>query len=494
MAKLWAGRFEKPTSALLDDFQSTIPFDQRLIRCDLIGSIAHATMLGEQGIIPAKDSAAIVEGLTAILADVDAGKLTIDMSAEDVHMFAEAELTQRIGEAGKRLHTGRSRNDQVALDVRMYAKEACAHVDALLRKLLETLLTLAKAHTHTVMTGYTHLQKAQPVTLGFHLMAYVQMFKRDVKRFRLAWDEADVMPLGSGALAGTTYPLNRERVAELLGFSEVTDNAMDGVSDRDFLLSFLSAASICMMHLSRFCEELILWSTNEFGTVTLDDAFATGSSIMPQKKNPDACELTRGKTGRVYGDLMTLLTVMKGLPLAYNKDMQEDKEAFFDAYDTLCKCLPTFTEMLATATFNADAMEKSAALGFTNATDLADYLVGKGLPFRDAHHVSGSLVAKCVKERRELGDLTLAELQAASPAFENDVYEAIALQTCVQRRSLRGGPAAQAVEDSIRRAQAWLETMRDEARRSSAQAAYPCRALWRSLAARTVCKTFGRMV
>ncbi|MDD3214565.1 MAG: argininosuccinate lyase [Eubacteriales bacterium] len=465
MAKLWAGRFEKPTSALLDDFQSSIPFDQRLIRCDLMGSIAHATMLGEQGILTDADSKAIVAGLQGMLEDYDAGKLAIDLGAEDVHMFAETELTNRIGEAGKRLHTGRSRNDQVALDVRIYAREACLTVDKLLRKLLETLLTLAKANTHTIMAGYTHLQKAQPVTLAFHLMAYFQMFRRDVKRFRLAFDEADVMPLGSGALAGTTYPLDRERVAELLHFSAVTDNAMDGVSDRDFLLSFLSAASICMMHLSRFSEELILWSSNEFGTVTMDDAFSTGSSIMPQKKNPDACELTRGKTGRVYGDLMALLTVMKGIPLAYNKDMQEDKEAFFDAYDTLCKCLPTFTAMLAGVTFNTDVMAKSAALGFTNATDLADYLVGKGMAFRDAHHVSGTLVGKCVHEGRELADLTLDELRAVSPIFENDVYEAISLKACVERRSLRGGPAPSAVEASIRRGEAWMETMLDEARR-----------------------------
>ncbi|HNX62179.1 MAG TPA: argininosuccinate lyase [Candidatus Limiplasma sp.] len=465
MAKLWAGRFEKPTSALLDDFQSSIPFDQRLIRCDLQGSIAHATMLGEQGILSETDSAAIVKGLTEMLKDFDAGKLAIDLKAEDVHMFAETELTARIGEAGKRLHTGRSRNDQVALDMRMYAREACLRVDELLRALLQTLLDLARQHIHTLMAGYTHLQKAQPVTLGFYFMAYCQMFMRDVKRFRLAYDEADVMPLGSGALAGTTYPLNRERVAELLHFSAVTDNAMDGVSDRDFALSFLSAASICMMHLSRFCEELILWSTNEFGTAVMDDAFATGSSIMPQKKNPDACELTRGKTGRVYGDLMALLTVMKGLPLAYNKDMQEDKEAFFDAYDTLCKCLPAFTAMLASTAFNADAMAKSAALGFTNATDLADYLVGKGMPFRDAHHVSGTLVGKCVREHRDLGSLTLAELREASPVFENDVYDAISLKACVERRKLRGGPAPETVLASIRSAEAWMETMRDEAKR-----------------------------
>ena len=456
MTKLWAGRFSKPTSALLDDFQSSIPFDQRLLACDIQGSIAHATMLGEQGILTAADTAAIVNGLEGLLQEHAQGVLAIDMGAEDVHMFVETVLTERIGEAGKRLHTGRSRNDQVALDVRMYARECCQAVNERLQALLSLLLSLSKAHLHTVMPGYTHLQKAQPITLAFHLMAYFQMFSRDMTRFQAAYSEADVMPLGSGALAGTTYPLNRERVAELLGFAAVTDNALDGVSDRDFLLSFLAAASICMMHLSRFCEELILWSTNEFGTVVMDDGFATGSSIMPQKKNPDACELTRGKTGRVYGDLMALLTVMKGLPLAYNKDMQEDKEAFFDAYDTLDKCLSTFTEMLRTATFRADVMRLSAGLGFTNATDLADYLVVKGLPFRDAHHVSGTLVGKCVAENRELDDLTLAELQAVSPIFDKDVYEAISLDACVQRRSLRGGPAASAVEDSIRRGESWL--------------------------------------
>ena len=456
MAKLWAGRFEKPTNALLDDFQSSIPFDQRLLECDVTGSIAHATMLGEQGILTIEDSRAIVAGLEGILADYRAGKLEIDMGAEDVHMFVEALLTDRIGEAGKRLHTGRSRNDQVALDVRMYALQANTQVKALLMKLCQLLLDLASEHKNTIMPGYTHLQKAQPITLAFHLMAYFQMFKRDVQRFEHAYDEADVMPLGSGALAGTTYPLNRERVAELLGFSQVTDNALDGVSDRDFLISFLAAASTCMMHLSRFCEELILWSTNEFSTAIMDDGFATGSSIMPQKKNPDACELTRGKTGRVYGDLMALLTVMKGLPLAYNKDMQEDKEAFFDAYDTLMKCLPTFTEMLRTTAFKKEEMERSAGLGFTNATDLADYLVGKGLPFRDAHHVSGSLVGQCVKENRALDDLSLEELRAAHPAFDEDVYEAISLSACVERRSLRGGPAPSAVEDSIQRGRMWM--------------------------------------
>ena len=463
MPKLWAGRFEKPTDALLDDFQSSIPFDQRLIECDITGSIAHATMLGEQGIISAEDAKRIVEGLDAILTEYRAGSLAIDMGAEDVHMFVEALLTERIGEAGKRLHTGRSRNDQVALDVRMYARAACGRVHGLLRELLALLLKLSREHLHTIMPGYTHLQKAQPVTLAFHLMAYAQMFMRDMTRFESARREADVMPLGSGALAGTTYPLNRERVRELLGFKSVTDNALDGVSDRDFLLSFLSAASICMMHLSRFCEELILWSTNEFGMAVMDDGFATGSSIMPQKKNPDACELTRGKTGRVYGDLMALLTVMKGLPLAYNKDMQEDKEAFFDAYDTLLKCLPTFTGMLRSTAFRTDIMRESAGLGFTNATDLADYLVLKGVPFRDAHHVSGSLVGKCVHEGRALCDLSLDELCAVHPAFEEDVYDAISLKACVERRKLRGGPAPEAVEDSICRAEQWMKAHCGEA-------------------------------
>jgi len=456
VTKLWAGRFAKPTDALLDDFQSSIPFDQRLLRCDVTGSIAHATMLGEQGIISDEDAEKIVAGLKEILAQYDAGQLEIDMGAEDVHMFVEALLTERIGDAGKRLHTGRSRNDQVALDVRMYAREACVTVKGLLLKLLNLLADLAEDHSQTIMAGYTHLQKAQPVTLGFHLMAYFQMFKRDVVRFEHAFEAADVMPLGSGALAGTTYPLNRARVAEILDFSEVTDNAMDGVSDRDFLLDFLSAASILMMHLSRFCEELILWSSTEFGTAIMDDGFATGSSIMPQKKNPDACELTRGKTGRVYGDLMGLLTVMKGLPLAYNKDMQEDKEAFFDAYDTIVKCLPTFTEMLRTTNFRKDKLYESAGLGFTNATDLADYLVGKGVPFRDAHHVSGSLVGKCVRENRALVDLTLDELKAAHPAFEEDIYTAISLDSCVNRRKLIGGPAPETVLNSIRRSRVWL--------------------------------------
>ncbi|MCL1854324.1 MAG: argininosuccinate lyase [Clostridia bacterium] len=457
MGKLWAGRFEKPTSVLLDDFQSSISFDWRLLRLDIQGSIAHAAMLGEQGILSREDAAEIVSGLAGILRDYEAGNLSVDTGAEDVHMFVEALLTERIGEAGKRLHTGRSRNDQVALDMRMYAKECCLQARNLLSTLLSALLAMAKDHLHTAMPGYTHLQKAQPVTLAFHLMAYFQMFSRDTDRFSAAFAEADVMPLGSGALAGTTYPLNRERVAEMLGFSRLSDNALDAVSDRDFLLSFLSAAAVCMTHLSRFCEELILWSTGEFGFVTMDDGFATGSSLMPQKKNPDACELIRGKSGRVYGNLLALLTVMKGLPLAYNKDMQEDKESFFDAFDTLAQCLPTFTAMLQAISFHPTAMADAAGLGFTNATDLADYLVGKGIPFRDAHHISGSLVGKCAREGRSLSDLSLDELRAASPAFDNDVYEAISLSACIERRNLRGGPAPAAVADSIRRGEAWLE-------------------------------------
>jgi len=456
MGKLWTGRFEKPTSALLDDFQSSISFDWRLLRMDIKGSMAHAVMLGEQGILSQEDAAAIESGLAGILRDHKTGNLAVDMSAEDVHMFVEALLTERIGEAGKRLHTGRSRNDQVALDMRMYAKECCLHVKEQLTVLLSALLTLAKDHLHTVLPGYTHLQKAQPVTLAFHLMAYFQMFVRDADRFSAAHAEADMMPLGSGALAGTTYPLNRERVAELLGFAHISDNALDAVSDRDFLLSFLAATAICMTHLSRFCEELILWSTGEFGFVTMDDGFATGSSLMPQKKNPDACELIRGKAGRVYGDLQTLLTVMKGLPLAYNKDMQEDKEAFFDAYDTLTKSLSTFTAMLRAAVFHPPAMAAAAGLGFTNATDLADYLVGKGIPFRDAHHLCGTLVGKCAREGRTLSDLSLDELRAACPAFDSDVYEAISLKACIERRSLRGGPAPAAVAESIMRGEVWL--------------------------------------
>ena len=447
--KLWGGRFAKSTDHLMDDFHSSISFDQRLAEQDITGSIAHATMLGEQGIIPKTDADKIVEGLHGILEDVHAGKIEWMVDAEDIHMNVETILTQRIGEAGKRLHTGRSRNDQVALDVRMYAKVACRETEEMISDLLHVILDIAQDNLHTIMPGYTHMQKAQPITLAHHMMAYFQMFQRDLRRFRAAYDAADVMPLGSGALAGTTYPLNRERVAELLDFSAITMNSLDGVSDRDFLLDFLSAASICMMHLSRFCEELIIWNTNEFRFVEMDDAYATGSSIMPQKKNPDVAELIRGKTGRVYGDLMALLTVMKGIPLAYNKDMQEDKEAFFDARDTLVKGLTVFTAMLKTCTFRKEVMERGASGGFTNATDAADYMVKHGVAFRDAHEVVGRLVAHCLNENKALLDLTLEELKSFHPVFEQDVVEDLSMLSCVEKRRIPGAPAPDMVQMAI---------------------------------------------
>ena len=456
--KLWAGRFGKATDQLVDDFHSSISFDQRLFEQDITGSIAHAAMLGEQGIIPQEDAERIIAGLQDILADAREGKILWRTDAEDIHMNVESLLTERIGEAGKRLHTGRSRNDQVALDTRMYARTACRDTESMLEELIRALLAIARSNLHTIMPGYTHLQKAQPITLAHHMMAYVQMFLRDRTRFRRAYEAADVMVLGSGALAGTTYPLNRDRVAELLAFSRISENSLDGVSDRDFLLDYLSAASICMMHLSRFCEELILWNTNEFRFVEMDDGFATGSSIMPQKKNPDVAELIRGKTGRVYGDLMGLLTVMKGIPLAYNKDMQEDKEAFFDARDTLVKALTVFTAMLKTVTFRKDVMEKGAAGGFTNATDCADYLVKKGLPFRDAHKVVGELVAHCLNENKALLDLSLEELRAFHPAFEADVFDDLSMIACVEKRRIPGAPAPEMVLAAIESAERQLES------------------------------------
>ena len=457
--KLWGGRFEKKTEGLVDDFHSSITFDKRLYRQDIAGSIAHATMLGEQGILSKEDADAIVEGLRAIEADIAAGRVQFELDAEDIHMNVEKLLIQRIGEAGKRLHTGRSRNDQVALDCRMYVKEAAREAASLMRELCETLLSIASAHTQTIMPGYTHLQRAQPVTLGHHMMAYFQMFTRDMQRMKEVFTHADVMPLGSGALAGTTYPLNRERVSQLLGFSSITANSLDGVSDRDFVCDYLYAASVCMMHLSRFCEELILWNSHEFRFVEMDDAYATGSSIMPQKKNPDVAELIRGKTGRVYGDLTGLLTTLKGLPLAYNKDMQEDKEALFDARDTLVKSLVVFQAMLASCTFREDNMARGAAGGFTNATDAADYLVKKGMPFRDAHAVIGHLVLHCIRENKAILDLTLSELKAFSPLFEQDVFEACSMHACVTQRCVPGGPAPEAVGAAIAQAEARLERL-----------------------------------
>ncbi len=457
--KLWGGRFQKETSQMMDDFHSSISFDQRLFAQDIRGSMAHARMLCRQGILSAADEQAIQAGLQGILQDMQDGKIDFPPESEDIHMLVESILTERIGDAGKRLHTGRSRNDQVALDMHLYAKETCGETIGALRALEETLLTLAQKHAGDVMPGYTHLQRAQPITLGHHLMAYFEMFRRDIIRVRHAREAADCSPLGSGALAGTTYPLDREFAAAELGLARVSQNSLDGVSDRDFLLDYMSAAAIGMMHLSRFCEEMVLWSSIEFGFVTLDDAFATGSSMMPQKKNPDVAELTRGKTGRVYGDLMALLTVMKGLPLAYNKDMQEDKESFFDARDTWLKCLRIFTEMLRTASFRTGNMHRSANAGFANATDCADYLVRKGVPFRDAPAVVGRLVAHCLEKQCAIDDLPLEELQSFSPAFDRDVYDAISLQSCVNARSLTGGPAPERVLAAVQNGRAWLEQL-----------------------------------
>ena len=458
--KLWGGRFQKETNHMVDDFHSSISFDKRLFPQDIKGSMAHAKMLCRQGIISSQDEEQIQAGLQSILNDMREGKIDFPPESEDIHMLVEQILTQRIGDAGKRLHTGRSRNDQVATDMHLYAMDTCDDTLALLIELEEVLLSLAKKHAGDVMPGYTHMQRAQPITLGHHLMAYFEMFSRDIIRVKRARESADSCPLGSGALAGATYPLDREFTARELGFSKVSQNSLDGVSDRDFLLDFLSAAAIGMMHLSRFCEELVLWSSLEFGFLTLDDGFATGSSMMPQKKNPDVSELVRGKTGRVYGDLTALLTVMKGLPLAYNKDMQEDKESFFDARDTYLKCLHVFTEMLRTATFRVSNMEKSANAGFANATDLADYLVKKGVPFRDAHAVSGKLVAHCLDKGCALDDLSLEEMRAFSPAFDEDVYAAISLQACVAARNLIGGPAPERVLAAIENGNDWLSRQR----------------------------------
>ena len=455
--KLWGGRFQKETNHMVDDFHSSISFDKRLFAQDIQGSMAHAKMLCKQGIITTEDEAAIQEGLKSILDDMQAGKVDFPPESEDIHMLVEQILTERIGEAGKRLHTGRSRNDQVATDMHLYAMNTCDDTIALLAELEDTLLMLAEKHAGDVMPGYTHLQRAQPITLGHHFMAYFEMFKRDMIRVRHAKEAADCCPLGCGALAGTTYPLDREFTAAELGFSNVSANSLDGVSDRDFLLDYLSAASIGMMHLSRFCEELVLWSSLEFGFLTLDDGFATGSSMMPQKKNPDVAELIRGKTGRVYGDLTALLTVMKGIPLAYNKDMQEDKENYFDARDTWMKCLHVFTEMLKTASFRVKNMEMSANAGFANATDCADYLVKRGVPFRDAHAVSGRLVAHCLEKGCALDDLSLDELRSFCPAFEQDVYQAISLQSCVAARDLIGGPAPKRVLCAIHAGREWLK-------------------------------------
>ncbi|WP_040198079.1 argininosuccinate lyase [Candidatus Soleaferrea massiliensis] len=445
MDKLWAGRFQKETDKDVNDFNSSISFDKRMYRHDILGSIAHATMLGETGIIEKSESESIVRGLEGILADIEAGTLAFDETAEDIHMFIETQLTERLGAAGKRLHTARSRNDQVALDIRFYLKDEVDEIKKLLTALIRVVVEQAKKNTDAVMPGYTHLQRAQPITFAHHLLCYAQMFLRDLDRLQDAYRRMDAMPLGSGALASTTYGIDRQRVCDLLGFAKITENSLDGVSDRDFCIELGSAIATIMMHLSRFSEEIILWCSWEFKFVELDDAFATGSSIMPQKKNPDVAELVRGKTGRVYGDLMTLLCMMKGLPLAYNKDMQEDKEAIFDAVDTVKLCIITFTGMIDTMTVLKDNMRRAAAKGFINATDCADYLVKKGLPFRDAYKCTGVLVAECIRQNKTLETLEIEYYKDICELFERDVYDAISLERCVGGRRIPGGPAVESV-------------------------------------------------
>ncbi len=446
---MWAGRFSKEIASDVNDFNSSISFDSRMYRQDITGSIAHATMLGEQGIIDKAESEIIVKNLKEILSDLDSGRLSFDPEAEDIHMFIEAQLTKRAGDAGKRLHTARSRNDQVALDLKLYLKDETEDIFAKVRELIVTVTDIAKQHLDTVMPGYTHMQRAQPITFAHHLMAYSQMFVRDLSRLADCYRRMDVMPLGSCALAGTTYPLNRRRTAELLGFSDITLNSLDGVSDRDYAIELCSALSMLMMHLSRFSEEIILWCSWEFKFIELDDAYSTGSSIMPQKKNPDITELIRGKTARVYGDLQTLLTMMKGLPLAYNKDMQEDKEAVFDAVDTVKMCIKTFIPMIKTMTVNKDNMRMAAAKGFINATDCADYLVRKGMPFRTAYKLTGTLVALCIEKNTTLEQLPIEEYKKLSELFDNDIYDAISLDRCVMERNVEGGPAPEAVKAQI---------------------------------------------
>lgn len=447
--KLWGGRFKKGTDDLVNDFNSSIRVDKRMYKEDIEGSLAHVKMLGKQGIIPQESSKKIAAGLEEILTRMENGVIEIDPSSEDIHSFTEGILTYYIGDCGKKLHTGRSRNDQVTLDLRMYLKKAQLGIIENILELQEVILNKAKENTETIMPGYTHMQKAQPITLAHHLLAYAEMFKRDIGRLQDAYKRTDEMPLGSGALATSTYPIDRDFVAKELGFSKVTMNSLDSVSDRDYVIETLSAISMIMMHLSRFSEEIILWCTNEFKFVELDDGYSTGSSIMPQKKNPDVAELIRGKTGRVYGDLMTLLTVMKGIPLAYNKDMQEDKESVFDAIDTVNLALKTFSGMISTMKVNKDNMKKGAAGGFTNATDLADYLVKKGEAFRNAHGIVGEIVLYCIQENKHIEELSLEKLREFSPLFEEDVYKAIDLYTCVEERKVFGGPSSKSVQIQI---------------------------------------------
>ena len=450
MAQLWGGRFTKATDKLVFDFNASIRFDKKLFAQDIEGSIAHAVMLEKQGILTVEEKDAIVKGLAGIREDVVNGVIAIDETQEDIHSFVEATLIERIGDAGKKLHTGRSRNDQVALDMRLYTRAHVVQVDGLVKDLLTEIMHIMEENLETYMPGFTHLQKAQPVTVAHHFGAYFEMFKRDRQRLKDIYFRMNYCPLGAGALAGTTYPLDRNYTASLLGFEGPTLNSMDSVSDRDYLIEFLSALSTIMMHLSRFSEEIIIWNSNEYRFIELDDAYSTGSSIMPQKKNPDIAELVRGKTGRVYGALMSLLTTMKGIPLAYNKDMQEDKEMTFDAIETVENCLTLFTGMIATMQFNNEVMAKSAMNGFTNATDAADYLVLKGVPFRDAHGIIGRLVLYCIEKNTSIDALSLEELRAISDKFEPDIYDAVSLKTCVEKRLTLGAPGPEMMKEVIR--------------------------------------------
>ncbi|MCI8280712.1 MAG: argininosuccinate lyase [Lachnospiraceae bacterium] len=449
MAQLWGGRFTKETDKLVYQFNASIAFDQRFYKQDIEGSMAHVCMLAKQGILTKEEMQAIVKELTDISREVEEGTLEITEEYEDIHSFVEANLIKRLGDVGKKLHTGRSRNDQVALDMKLYTRLEVLYTDVLLKDLLKVLLRIMEENLDTIMPGFTHLQKAQPITLSHHMGAYFEMFKRDRLRLKDIYARMNYCPLGSGALAGTTYPLDREYTAEILGFYGPTLNSMDSVADRDYLIEFLSALATIMMHLSRFCEEIILWNSNEYQFVEMDDSYSTGSSIMPQKKNPDIAELVRGKTGRVYGALMSLLTTMKGIPLAYNKDMQEDKELAFDAMDTVKHCLALFTGMLDTMKFCKEEMRKSANNGFTNATDAADYLVNHGVPFRDAHGIVGQLVLQCIEQKIALDEMPLSQLQAVCPAFEEDVFEAISMETCVNKRLTVGAPGREAMEQVI---------------------------------------------
>ena len=462
MAQLWGGRFTKETDQLVYNFNASISFDKKLYAHDIEGSIAHVMMLARQGVLSDAEKEDIIAGLQGIRSDVEKGKLEITDEYEDIHSFVEAELTRRIGEAGKKLHTGRSRNDQVAVYMKLYTRDEVRQMNSLIKEMLHTLISIMEENTETFMPGFTHLQKAQPITLAHHMGAYFEMFKRDHERMVDICRRMDTCPLGSGALAGTTYPLDREYTARLLGFSGPTLNSMDGVSDRDYLIEFLSALSMVMMHLSRFSEEVIIWNTNEYQFVEIDDAYSTGSSIMPQKKNPDIAELVRGKTGRVYGALMSLLTTMKGIPLAYNKDMQEDKELVFDAIDTAKGCLSLFTDILRTMKFNRKKMAESARHGFTNATDAADYLVGNGVPFRDAHGIVGQLVLYCIDKGIALDDMSLEEYRQISPVFEEDIYDAISMETCVNKRVTIGAPGKAAMQDVIGKYKKYLEGYGDD--------------------------------